>query len=230
MVTPSILLVYRKLATDLCIIRFISCTKTYYIGNFSNHLLLLLAIIHASLVIFNFKILKSDSVNIHCNIVHVRIRHICISFWLYITQYYSTVYIRIAMVCPHWKPYIRILFIFTFNDFTFNDKNVWKITSIVLPRKDDQFQSSVTFFRNSSTHETNAARWRLKWSTKWYLFYPIWVRFHFTRKNIAFRSRMTSQFVRTWRQFSNSNWNSNLSWCLRSLSWRGKLSRPANWV
>ena len=32
-----------------------------------------------------------------------------------ITQYGSTVYIGIAMVYPRWKPYIRILFIFTFN-------------------------------------------------------------------------------------------------------------------
>ena len=34
--------------------------------------------------------------------------------YMYITQYGSTVYIGIAMVYPHWKPYIRILFIFTF--------------------------------------------------------------------------------------------------------------------
>ena len=32
-----------------------------------------------------------------------------------ITQYGSTVYIGIAVVYPHWKPYVRILFIFTFN-------------------------------------------------------------------------------------------------------------------
>ena len=34
---------------------------------------------------------------------------------IYISQYGSTVYIGIAMVYPHCKPYIRILFIFTFN-------------------------------------------------------------------------------------------------------------------
>ena len=33
----------------------------------------------------------------------------------FITQYDSTVYIGIDMVYPHWKQYIRILFIFTFN-------------------------------------------------------------------------------------------------------------------
>ena len=40
-----------------------------------------------------------------------------IPFWFqreYITQYGSTVYIGIAMVYPHWKPYIRFFITFTF--------------------------------------------------------------------------------------------------------------------
>ena len=39
--------------------------------------------------------------------------------------YGSTVYIRIAMVYPHWKPYINVFFI-----FTFKVESTWKTTGI----------------------------------------------------------------------------------------------------
>ena len=50
-----------------------------------------------------------------------------------ITQYGSTVYIGIAMVYPHWKPYSYKVFVhfhFQFEvDFTFNDIKVKNVSS-----------------------------------------------------------------------------------------------------
>ena len=106
------------------------------------------------LFVFNTRISKNRSQCINCCTsygppgaacvlwANVRPAHLKVKGYLWtvtrslVTQYGSTVYIGIAMVYPHWKPYIRILFIFTFNlklISLLNDikvKNVWKITSI----------------------------------------------------------------------------------------------------
>ena len=77
---------------------------------------------YVHIYIRKLKQLPSTSLLIGC-FVHIHIYYSrwqkkvgwIVLFHYVITQYGSTVYIGIAMVYPHWKPYIRFIITFTFS-------------------------------------------------------------------------------------------------------------------
>ena len=59
--------------------------------------------------IMHYNVCRNRSLGIMYVILSVHLLYTCI------TQYGNTVYIGIAMVYPHWKPYIRFFITFTFS-------------------------------------------------------------------------------------------------------------------